>query len=61
MLLGALIKKLYSKNACKCEKHNAKLGPISQTTTQMQLNEGQYVMFGSSQMPLIDLHGSMGQ
>ena len=31
------------------EKYNARLGPKSQSTIQMQLNEGQYVMFVSNQ------------
>ena len=43
------------------EKHNARLGPKSQTTFQMQLNEGQYVMSVSNQMPLMDLHVPMEQ
>ena len=30
------------------EKHNARLGPKSQTTIQMQVNEGQHVMFVSN-------------
>ena len=30
------------------EKHNVRLGPKSQTTIQIQLNEGQYVMFVSN-------------
>ena len=30
------------------EEHNARLGPKSQTTIQMKLNEGQYVMFVSN-------------
>ena len=30
------------------EKHNARLGPKSPTTIQIQLNEGQYVMFVSN-------------
>ena len=30
------------------EKHNARLGPKPQTIIQMQLNEGQYVMFVSN-------------
>ena len=30
------------------EKQNGRLGPTSQTTIQMQLNDGQYVMFVSN-------------
>ena len=30
------------------EKHNARLGPKSLTASQMQLNEGQYVMLVSN-------------
>ena len=45
------------------EKHNARLGPKSQTTTQMQLNEGQDVMFVSNPWtPLIGFtwtHGTV--